>query len=153
MATCLSAPTPVLVVVGALAILAAQSLISISLGGLLGYPLPDADPFAARPYWLKVLGVAVIAPFFETLVFQWALIGVLRGPLRRSWFVAGCVSALIFGLAHGHTDWRAVRMVATAAILAAVFIIEARRAGPAFKATFFTHALFNSFTLVLYATR
>jgi hypothetical protein len=119
------------------------------LGGVFGYPTPGLDPFAGRPLWLKILWVALFAPLYETFLFQWLIIKFLRGPLRRSWGVAGVVSTVVFGLGHGHTDWRAIRMLATAAILTSIFIIEARRSGPAFRATFATHALFNGLTIAL----
>ncbi len=41
-------------------------------------------------------------------------------------------------------------MLVTAAILSLVFIVESKRAGPAFIATFLTHGLFNTLTIVFY---
>jgi hypothetical protein len=142
-----AAPTIALVPLAAVSIFFAQYVISVCLGRIFGYPAAATDAFHGYPFWVRLMGSIFLAPFFETLIFQWAIIKLIHGPMRRSWTVAGLVSAAVFGLAHGHTDWRAVRMVATAAILALVFIIESRRSGPAIRATFLSHALFNGLVL------
>ncbi|WP_408528336.1 CPBP family intramembrane glutamic endopeptidase [Paraburkholderia fungorum] len=143
-----AAPTPVLILIGTVSIFLAQYGISVCLGGLFGYPAPAIDPFAGRPLWLKIPWIVVLAPLYETLIFQWLIIKFVHGPLRGSWLIAGLASAVIFGLGHGHTDWRAVRMLATAAVLASIFVIESGRAGPAFWATCITHGFFNGLTVV-----
>lgn len=89
-----------------------------------------------------------MGPLYETFLFQWGIIKFVHGPLRRSWLVAGLASAVIFGLGHGYTDWRALSMLSTAAILAAIFVIESRRAGSAFRATCIAHGLFNGLAMV-----
>lgn len=140
-------PTILLVPLAAASIFFAQYLISVTLGALFGYPPPGSDVFHGYPFWVRVLYGVILAPLYETLIFQWAIIKAIHGPMRRSWIFAGLVSAIIFGLGHGHTDWRAVRMVATGAILASVFVIESRRAGPALRATFLVHVTFNALAL------
>lgn len=136
-----------LVLVGAVSIFVIQYLISACLGRIFGYPPRSIDLFAGRALWLKILWIVALAPLYETFLCQWALIKFIHGPLRRSWLFAGGVSTVIFGFGHGFTDWRALSLVSTASIFAAIFIIEAKRSGPAFRATFLTHALYNGFAV------
>lgn len=49
---------------------------------------------------LTVLGVVVLAPLFEELIFRGLLYGSIRS--RFSWPVAAAGSALVFGFAHGY---------------------------------------------------
>lgn len=128
-----------------------QYVISTCLGAIFGHPPAGADIFNGYPRWTKYLWTIGIAPLYETLIFQWAIIKLVHGWLRLPWMVAGLMSTVVFGFGHGHADWRAARMLFTAAILATVFIIESRRSGPAFKATFIAHALFNGLVIAYQA--
>jgi hypothetical protein len=136
-------PTWRLVLTGAFASFAAQYAISVCMGAIFGYPSPAPNMFAGRPRWVELLFAVALAPWYETLIFQWAIMKRLHGPLRRSWRFAGCVSTLIFGLGDGYTDWRALSLLSTATVFAAVFAIEARRAGSPYLAAVSTHGLFN----------
>lgn len=136
-------PTWQLVLAGALASLAGQFVIAVVMLRIFGDPLHVASPFAGRPLWIQLLFPIVLAPLYETLIFQWGIIKLLHGPLRRSWFFSAFVSTIVFGLCHGYTDWRAFSLLATSTTLAAVFVIEARRAGSPYLATASTHGLFN----------
>ena len=63
--------------------------------------------------------------------------------------LTGAVATLVFVVFHGYTDRRAVSLLLTLGTLAAVFAIEARRAGSPFVATVSTHGLYNCFVLLL----
>ncbi|CAD6511179.1 type II CAAX prenyl endopeptidase Rce1 family protein [Paraburkholderia sabiae] len=142
-------PTWQLVVSGALASFAGQYAIAAVMLRVFGDPSHVANIFVGHPRWVELFFTIVLAPLYETLIFQWGIITLLHGLLRRSWHFAGIVSTVVFGLCHGYTDWRAISLTATSATLAAVFVIEARRGGTPVVATVSTHALFN--TLVVWA--
>lgn len=134
------APTATIVLLAAALIFIGQYVISLCLDAIFGHPPTGTDKFNGYPLWIKYPWTIGIAPLYETLVFQWAIIKLVHGWLQLPWMVAALVSSVVFGPDHGHADWRAARMLFTAAILATVFIIESRRSGPAFRATFLAHA-------------
>lgn len=136
-------PTWQLVAAGAFASLAGQFVIGGLLRAVFGDPVHFASPFAGRPIWVELLFTIMLAPLYETLIFQWAIMKLLHGPLRRSWLFAGVVSTVAFALGHGYTDWRVFSLLATSGTLAAVFAIEAHRGGTPVVATVSTHALYN----------
>ena len=137
-------PTWQLVVSGALASFAGQYAIAAVMLRVFGDPSHVANIFVGHPRWVELFFTIVLAPLYETLIFQWGIMKLLHGPLRRSWRFAGVVSTVVFGLGHGYTDWRAFSLLITSATLAIVFAIEARRGGSPFVATASTHALFNA---------
>jgi hypothetical protein len=144
-------PTWQLVTAGALASLAGPVLIVALMERIFGEPEHLASPFAGRARWIVLLFTIVIAPLYETLIFQWGIMKLLHGPLRRSWRFAGVVATVVFGLGHGYTDWRAFSLLTTSATLAIVFAIEARRGGSPFLATASTHGLFNALVVGIHA--
>jgi membrane protease YdiL (CAAX protease family) len=144
-------PTWQLVVTGAFASLAGQVLIGALMERIFGDPAHLANLFDGHPKWLELFITVVLAPLYETLIFQWAIMTLLHRLLRRSWLFAGIVSTVIFGLCHGYTDWRAISLITTSATLAAVFAIEARRGGSPVVATASTHALFNGLVMCVHS--
>ena len=144
-------PTWQLVVTGAVASLAGQFIIAEFMVRIFGDPTHIANLFDGHPKWLEIFITIVLAPLYETLIFQWAIMTLLHRLLRRSWLFAGIVSTVVFGLCHGYTDWRAISLITTSATLAAVFAIEARRGGTPVVATVSTHALFNGLVMCVHA--
>ncbi|MBP0592238.1 CPBP family intramembrane metalloprotease [Paraburkholderia sp. LEh10] len=114
---------------------------------IFGHLSPAPNPFGGRPLWIELLFTIVLAPLYETLIFQWAIMKLLHGPLRRSSLFAGTASTILFRLGHGLTDWRAFSLIVTSVALAAVFAIESRRAGFAYLAAVSTHGLFNGLVI------
>jgi membrane protease YdiL (CAAX protease family) len=88
-------------------------------------------------------------PYIETLIGQWLPIRLIRGALGQPWWLAGLVSAVAFTGLHGYTDRAALSIFFGATVLAAVFVIEARRHGRPVVITYLTHALANAFVLAL----
>jgi hypothetical protein len=142
-------PTWRLVVAGAAASFIGQCVVGLCFSSLFGNIEPLASPFAGKPRWVEAFVTIVIAPLYETVLCQWAIMTLLHGPLRRSWWFAGVAATLVFVLLHGYTDWRALSLLLTSGTLAAVFAIEARRGGSPFVATVSTHGLYNCFVLLL----
>jgi Type II CAAX prenyl endopeptidase Rce1-like len=142
-------PTWRLVLTGAVVSFIGTCAIAVCVYAMSIVTEPLPNPFAGKPRWVEAFVSIVIAPMYETLLCQWAIMRLLHGPLRRSWWFAGTVATLVFVVFHGYTDWRAVSLLLTSGTLAAVFAIEARRAGSPFVATVSTHGLYNCFVLLL----
>lgn len=84
---------------------------------------------AAGPLgWLDVLGLVVLSPLLETVIFQWAVIAVCRViPMVNRYPVIWCaVSALLFGLAHPYGTWNMLVVMPGGFAFAYMFLI----AGP-----------------------
>lgn len=132
-----------------LLITAAQWLISVLSRLTLGPTEIPADPLGKYPLAIQLVIGAVVAPFYETLIFQWACIRLLR-RLRLEWRSTALVATILFGLAHGIYGRWLLGMFVTGGILAMVFITEARRtAGHPFWMTFAVHALFNALVFAM----
>ncbi|MEM5386777.1 CPBP family glutamic-type intramembrane protease [Paraburkholderia phymatum] len=122
----------------------------ILLGSWLWGTAPRHEkPFSNYSIEFQLFVTVVVMPFVETLVGQWLPIRVVSGILRQSWWLAGLASAIAFTCLHGYTDRAVLSIFLGATVLAAVFVIEARRDGRPVLSTYLTHALANAFVLAL----
>jgi membrane protease YdiL (CAAX protease family) len=148
-------PTPVLIVV---AVMAGHAS-SMAVMGLVALVAPDAPLNAPhlplRGLWFVAMLITACAvmPPLETLVFQWAIIGFLRGRLRWRAVRAVALSAAVFGLAHSYSPQYMLRAAAGGLVLGTVFVVEQEKRGSPFWVVTAVHALYNLSALFLLAPR
>lgn len=134
----------ILVPVSALAILALQWLMSVSSRALFGDFATAEDPLEKYNYPLQIVFGVFIAPFYETLIFQWLLIASAR-RVRLGWPMAWLLSIVVFAGAHDSIGRWFVGMAIAGGVLAGVYIIERHKSeGRPITTTFLVHALFNA---------
>jgi len=137
-------------IVGGAAIMSFGQIALIVVGSwFFGAPPAHEIPFANRSIELRLFVIVVAMPFVETIVGQWLPIRLVRGVFRQPWWVAGLCSAIAFTCLHGYTDRTVVSIVLGAAVLAAVFVVEARKQGRPIFSTYVTHALANGLVLAV----
>jgi membrane protease YdiL (CAAX protease family) len=105
--------------------------------------------FEKRGLVSMLLFGCVIAPLVETALHQWACLRLLS-KLRCPVSAAIVVSALLFGLGHTYSIAYVAMTFWTGLVLAAVFVIEDRRAGRPFLATAAVHAMRNGITTLYF---
>jgi len=88
----------------------------------------------------------VIGPAFETAVFQWAPIALLRHQLKLPWSIVLGVSAVAFGLSHNYSPIYVVVAFLVGLVLACAYAVRAFAGGHPFTLTFFIHSLRNLVT-------
>ena len=98
---------------------------------------------------ILLVGGVVVMPFIETLAGQWLPIHLVRRLLKFSWWIPGLASVIVFTALHGYTDRFAINILLGAVVLAAIFVIEAKRNGRPILSTYLTHVLANSMVLCL----
>ncbi|MBO5999708.1 MAG: CPBP family intramembrane metalloprotease [Lachnospiraceae bacterium] len=93
------------------------------------------------PMWLSLLLIGIMGPAFEELTFRGYLFQNLSAKGRT---VAACfISALFFGIAHGNLNQ------ACYAFFFGIFLGFLARATRSVTAGFVSHAMFNSFEVLL----
>ena len=137
-------------IVGGAAVMFIGQLALIFLGlWLLGPPAPHQMPLPNLPVAVQLAVIVVVMPFLETLVGQWLPIRLVTRWFNGTWKWAGAVSGIWFTCLHGYVDRAAVTILLGAAVLATIFVTEARRAGRPVLTTFLTHALANALVQAL----
>jgi hypothetical protein len=140
-----------LVVGGAVVAIGAQFVIANCAKWIFGPPHIPPDIFEHRSIAAKLIVGVLLAPFYETLLAQWAIMKFVHGLLRQPWWIAGMTSSILFAMAHGYTDRWFFNLLAGGAVFATVFAIEARRRGRPVFTTFATHAAHNGLVMTGFA--
>ena len=138
-----------LIVGGAAIMLFGQIALIFAQYALWGAPAPHQNPLAGKPIPVQLFFVVILMPFLETIVGQRLPIRLINGVFRLSWWVAAAGSIALFTLMHGYVDRAVVTILLGAVVLAAVFIVEAKRNGRPVLSTWLTHALANASVLSL----
>ncbi|MBB5443980.1 hypothetical protein HDG38_002604 [Paraburkholderia sp. WSM4177] len=138
-----------LIIGGAAIMFFGQIALIFAQYALWGPPAPHKNPLADKPIPVQLFFITILMPFLETIVGQWLPIRLIDGVFRSSWRVAAAASIALFTLMHGYVDRAVATILLGAAVLAAVFIVEAKRNGRPILSTWLTHALANACVLSL----
>ncbi|WP_241496025.1 CPBP family glutamic-type intramembrane protease [Paraburkholderia monticola] len=138
-----------LIIGGAAIMFFGQIALIFAQYALWGPLAPHKNPLAHQPILVQLLFIAILMPFLETIVGQWLPIRLINGVFRLSWRFAAAGSIALFTLMHGYVDRAVVSILLGAVVLAAVFIVEAKRSGRPVLSTWLTHALANACVLSL----
>ncbi|MGF6486187.1 CPBP family glutamic-type intramembrane protease [Paraburkholderia sp. JPY419] len=138
-----------LIIGGAAIMFFGQIALIFAQYALWGAPAPHKIPLADKPIVVQVFFIVILMPLLETIVGQWLPIRLINGVFRLSWRIAAVGSIALFTLMHGYVDRAVVSILLGAVVLAAVFIVEAKRKGRPVLCTWVTHALANACVLSL----
>lgn len=106
------------------------------------------ESFSGNSNVTKFIAVCLIAPLFETYIFQYGIIKWLSSTKMKNWFIV-FISSLLFGLSHFYSLQYVVNTFFIGIVLALSFMWWINKKIDAFWVTAIIHALHNLCLLIL----
>jgi membrane protease YdiL (CAAX protease family) len=104
--------------------------------------------------WYGIIVIIIIAPAFETILFQKILISAVKEMVSKeksAFILSTLVSASVFGMAHGiYNMYYVLYAFVGGLMLAIIYNLCYYRKESSFLATFIIHALWNLIALFVY---
>ncbi|MQR00901.1 CPBP family intramembrane glutamic endopeptidase [Glaciimonas soli] len=136
----------------------AWKLIPLALLALFTVPIPVALLFALffpdihigspdvakHGVILEIVMACIVAPLYETSVFQWLCINLLRKIPGCSAIVAVVISAGLFAASHYYSIFYVVIVFPAGLVLGGVYVLEKAKGGSPFWMVVTLHALKNA---------
>ena len=113
---------------------------------------PGVDPnelFASMPLVAGLLLGAVVGPWIETAIFQWAVVRLLRGVLSWSWPAVILVSSCLFAAGHPYSVDYVISTFFGGIVLTYGYALKSEPPANAFLSIWLVHGLSNGVVLLL----
>lgn len=85
----------------------------------------------------------IVAPFFETLLFQKVIIDFILEKFNQAFLVSCLSSAILFGLSHYYSPQYILVTFISGILYATLYMVTLKKNGFAFFSVVIAHALFN----------
>ena len=94
----------------------------------------------------KIIWIIIIIPFFETLLYQYAIIEILNKKFNP--LISCIISALLFGLSHTYNIFYFLFALISGFLFATIYYVGSITRRGIFY-TFLTHSIYNSIAFTL----
>ena len=124
-------------------------LLTISIYYFVQYLNPNfifnssSKPFVnlTHSVWLKFIAVVLIAPIYETFLFQYLIITTLLGKINTKWVIF--ISSFFFGLSHFYNFFYILNAFFVGIVLAFAYVNWNGKKQSPFLVVFLIHSLHN----------
>lgn len=115
--------------------------------GLMG----GATTITRSSLLVEGIGVTIVAPILETLIFQYGVIEILNhiSYFKKKNLVIGIISAILFGVVHSYSVLYMFFGFIIGLLLAYSYILYKRKSFSAFWVVFWIHCIRNSISFLL----